>query len=146
MCRTLLKPGTPYAKPNRRQARPHIGVRTNTGSCNPPREQCLPAELLCIVISLSASSSPQKWRFIVFAARVCIPLSPGECKYPPFMRQRPETGLPRRRLSPALIHPSAAWLTAPPPACSLTSRCCGFPGLYAGCCRRQIEDPFCVLS
>lgn len=120
MCRTLSKPGTPYAKTNRRPARPHHQHENKQeGRATLRVNNVPPAGTLCMMISLAASSSPpKKWRFIVLAPRVCIPLLSGKYKYPPFMRQKAQTGLPLRRPSPALIHPSAVPLfpATPQPA------------------------------
>lgn len=98
-----------------------------------------------------------RWCTIVLTFRVCIPLLLGERKCYPLCTKTHRKDLPRCRLSPALIHPSAASLShtrGPPPKAllttpnpqSLTLRCCGFPGLYAGCCLRQIEDPLCASA
>lgn len=109
--------------------------------------------MLCMMISLAASSSPQSGVLLsslfVFAFH-CYWASTNILLY----AERPQTGLPLRCLSPALIHPSAVplfytgppKLCSPPPACYLTLLCCGFPGLYAGCCLRQIEDPLCLSA
>lgn len=58
MCRTLLKPGIPYAKANWRQAKPHISMRTNKVMPSSEWTICAPG-MLCMTISLAASSSPQ---------------------------------------------------------------------------------------
>lgn len=107
MCRTLLKPGIPYAKANRRQSKPQISMRTNMESCNPQSEQYRPPSprgLLCMMISLAASSSPQSAVLLSWLFNVCIPLLPSKYKYPPLCTKKKK---PKQNLEPS-PHPSVS--------------------------------------
>lgn len=115
MCRTLLKPRIPHAKAEWRQTQPHINMRANMALQCPEWT----ISLLCMMISLVASSSPQCGVLLpslFVCAFHCYSASTNIFLYP----QKPQLGLPLCCLCPALIHPSAAALfyTGPPKLCS----------------------------
>lgn len=139
MCRTLLKPGIPYAKANWRKAKPHISMRTNT-VMQSSEWTISDLGMLCMMISLGTSSSPQSGALLsslfVFAFH-CYWASTNILLY----AQKPWTGLPLRCPSPALIHPSAVPLlyTGPPQALLTT------PSLLFDITLLWLSGPLCWL-
>lgn len=94
-------------KANWREANPQISMGTNNESCNAQTEQYLAREMLCMMISLAASSQAKVVfycpSFSVFAFH-CYRASTNIRLY---AQKNLRRSLPLRRLNPALIHPSA---------------------------------------
>lgn len=132
MCRTLLKPGIPYAKANWRQTESHAMPRVNN---------IYPRDALHDDFPSSFFIAP-RWCFIVLAFRVCIPLLLGKYKYPPFYAQKPQTRPSTTSLEPS-PHPSIS--SAPSPTHRAPQALLTTPSLVFDITLLWLSGPLCCL-